>query len=98
MMFTPWTTTRCLSGRTCRTWPCLPRFLPAMTSTVSSRLIRCISHHFRRQRDDLHEVALPQLPRHRPEDAGAPRVLLVRQEDGGVLIEPDVRPVPPPVG
>src|SRR5258708_18388839 len=46
--------------------------------------------HGRRERDDLHEVALTQLARHRPEDAGAARVVLGIDEHRGVLVEADV--------
>src|SRR5439155_1735323 len=36
-MLTSATTMRCVSGRTSRTWPRFPLFLPAITSTVSPR-------------------------------------------------------------
>src|SRR3972149_963227 len=98
IMFTPCTTTRFFSGKTCRTWPCFPLPLPAMTSTRSSRLMRRTLDHLRRQGDDLHEVALAQLAGHGAEDARPPWVLVVGQEDSGVLIEADVGAVPPPVG
>src|SRR3954467_1096454 len=49
--------------------------------------------HLRREADDLHEVALAQLARHRPEDARAARVVLRVDDHGRVLVEGDVRAV-----
>src|SRR4051812_37423496 len=49
--------------------------------------------HLRRETDDLHEVAVAQLARDRPEDAGAARVVLGVDDHGGVLVEGDVRAV-----
>src|SRR6201987_4372118 len=49
--------------------------------------------HLRGERDDLHEVLLAQLPRDRPEDAGAARIALVVDDHGGVLVERDRRAV-----
>src|ERR1017187_616657 len=54
---------------------------------LSTWLIVLISEDLRGERDDLHEVPLAQLSRHRPEDASAAWVVLGRDEDGGVLIE-----------
>src|SRR4051794_2470830 len=51
------------------------------------------SEDLRRQRDDLHEVALAQLARHRPEDAGSAGVVLRVDQHRGVLVECDVRAV-----
>src|SRR5690242_18218291 len=64
-----------------------------MTITVSSRLMRAISEHLRRQGDDLHEVAVAQLAGHGAEDAGAARVVLSVDRHGRVLVEGDVRAV-----
>src|SRR6267143_1215809 len=41
----------------------------------------------RSQGYDLHEVLVAQLARHRPEDAGAARVVLRAEDDGRVLVE-----------
>src|SRR4051812_35061653 len=49
--------------------------------------------HLRREADDLHEVAVAQLARDRPEDAGAARVVLGVDDHGRVLVEGDVRAV-----
>src|SRR3954468_4981110 len=65
-----------------------------MTTTSSSRRILApMLEHLRRERHDLHEVALAQLTRDGPEDAGAARVVLRVDDDGGVLVEGDVRAV-----
>src|SRR5512147_653461 len=47
----------------------------------------------RRERDDLHVPLLAQLAGDGPEDPGGPRLAVVGDEDGGVLVEPDVRAV-----
>src|SRR3954453_5140133 len=52
--------------------------------------------HLRREAHDLHEVAVAQLARDGPEDAGAARVVLRVDDDGGVLVEGDVRAVVAP--
>src|SRR2546425_304583 len=52
-----------------------------------------MSDDLRRERDDLHELLLAQLTADGPEDAGRPRLALVGDEHGRVLVEPDVRPV-----
>src|SRR5438445_13463622 len=68
------------------TWLTLPRrplSLPVMTTISSPFLILFMSallHHFRRQRDDLHE-AVAQLARDRPEDACANRLQFIRHEN-----------------
>ena len=49
--------------------------------------------HLRCQRDDLHELLVAKLATDRSEDAGATGVPVVLQDDGGVLIELDVRAV-----
>src|SRR6185369_6025143 len=48
---------------------------------------------FRRERDDLHEALGAELARHRPEDAGADRLELGVEQDGGVAVELDERAV-----
>src|SRR3954453_16398362 len=76
------------------TLPVLPRSLPEMTMTSSSRRIfTAMLEHLRRERHDLHEVALAQLAGDRPEDARAARVVLRVDEHRGVLVEGDVRAV-----
>src|SRR3954453_14935303 len=52
--------------------------------------------HLRREAHDLHEVAVAQLARDGPEDSGAARVVLRVDDDGGVLVEGDVRAVVAP--
>src|SRR5712691_6868895 len=52
--------------------------------------------NLRGKRDDLHEVLLAQLARHRSEDARAARVALVVDDHGGVLVERDLRSVVAP--
>src|SRR4051812_45170963 len=52
--------------------------------------------HLRSERDDLHEAAVAQLARHRPEDARAARVVLGVDDHGRVLVERDVRAVVAP--
>src|SRR5262249_23362000 len=49
----------------------------------------------RRERHDLHVVPVAQLAGHRAEDARAPRVALVVDEHGRVLVEADVAAVGP---
>src|SRR3954447_5692161 len=94
MMFRPSTKTRDFLGSTRRTLPVLPRSLPEMTMTSSSRrILRAILEHLRGEADDLHEVALAQLAGHRPEDARPARVVLRVDDHRGVLVEGDVRPV-----
>jgi hypothetical protein len=84
------------------TVPRLPASLPASTTTVSPLRISGTfgialasrpSQHLRRERDDLHVVAVAQLARHRAEDARPARVALVVDQDRGVLVEADVAPV-----
>src|SRR5436190_1108031 len=52
--------------------------------------------HLRREAHDLHEVAVAQLARDGPEDAGPPRIVLRVDDDGGVLVEGDVGAVVAP--
>src|SRR5438128_5003761 len=101
-MLTPLTTILCWSGSVRKTSPCLPLSLPATTITGSPGasssqrrfgsdlfLSMCWLQDLRGERDDLHEVALAQLTRDGPEDAGAARVVGRREEDGRVLVEAD---------
>src|SRR5713101_2651892 len=53
--------------------------------------------HLRRKGNDLHEALLPQFPGHRPEDAGAAGVVLVVDDDHGVVVEADVAAVGAPL-
>src|SRR5512144_3292766 len=88
--------TRSLSLRTLRMRPVFPLSSPAITITWSF-LRKCFMaplDHFRSEGDDLHELPLAQLARHGAEDAGSLGLLLVVDEDGRVLVEPDVAPVP----
>src|SRR3954449_3374790 len=73
------------------TLPVLPLSLPAITTTSSSvRILMPMSEHLRGEADDLHEAAVAQLTRHRPEDARAARVVLGVDDHRGVLVERDV--------
>src|SRR5205807_3737736 len=56
--------------------------------------------HLRCERDDLHEPLVPQFAPDRAEDAGTAGVAAVLDDDGRVLVEPDVRTVraPPLLG
>src|SRR5215210_3768641 len=95
--FTPSTTTRWRTGSTRSTRPVLPRSLPEMTFTLSSlRIFNASSEHLRGERDNLHEVAIAQLPGHGPEDARAARVVGGVEQHGGVLVEGDVGAVVAP--
>src|SRR5579872_3116236 len=107
-MLTPLTTTLCLSGRVRSTSPCLPLSLPATTITGSPGarssqrrlgcslfLSMCFLENLWCEGDDLHEVALAQLAGDRTEDTSPPRVVGLGQQDRGVLVEPDQRPVRP---
>src|SRR3954469_17258938 len=77
--------------------PVLPRSLPLMTTTSSSRrILGAMLEHLRRERDDLHEPAVAQLAGHRPEDARAARVVLRVDDHRGVLVEGDVGAVVAP--
>src|SRR5829696_2401848 len=65
-----------------------------MTTTSSSRrILAAMLEDLRRQADDLHEVAVAQLARDRPEDARAARVVGGVDDHRGVLVEGDVGPV-----
>src|SRR4051812_49764968 len=68
-----------------------------MTMTSSSRRIfTAMLEDLRREADDLHEVAVAQLARHRAEDAGPARVVLGVDDHRGVLVEGDVGAVVAP--
>src|ERR687895_85386 len=77
------------------TLPFAPLSLPAITSTVSPFLI-FMSEHLRGEGDDLHEPLVAQLAPDRAEDAGPPRLAVLLDEHGGVLVEPDVGAIRPP--
>src|SRR5437867_9241698 len=65
-----------------------------MTTTSSSRrILAAMLEHLRRERHDLHEVALAQLAGDRAEDARAARVVLGVDDHRRVLVEGDVRAV-----
>src|SRR3954453_8991038 len=93
-MLRPSTKTRLFFGSTALTVPVLPLSLPVITLTVSPlRILRrwaMGSEHLRGQGDDLHEVAVAQLARHRAEDARAARVVGGVDDHGRVLVEGDV--------
>src|SRR5215813_9952925 len=107
-MLTPCTSTRASSRSTRSTSPVLPLSLPVRTITLSpfrilnftaivapgSSLARRLQH-FRRQRDDLHEVLAAQLARDRAEDAGPDRLALFGDQHRGIAIEADRRAVRP---
>src|SRR5438094_1400430 len=79
------------------TRPLAPLSRPATTSTVSPFLTFLALHRLRGQRDDLHVALPPQLAADRAEDARPARVPAVLDDDGGVLVELDVRPVRAPL-
>src|SRR5699024_3256925 len=49
--------------------------------------------HLRSQRDDLHELLVAQLAAHGAEDAGTTGLAVGLEDDGGVLVEADVRAI-----
>src|SRR5208283_2806619 len=53
------------------------------------------SQHLWGERDDAHELLVPQLPADRAEDTGAARLELLVDEHRGVLVEADVTAVGP---
>src|SRR5690349_19111712 len=94
-MLRPSTKTRLFLGSTALTVPVLPLSLPVITLTVSplrifTRWWGMALEHLRGERDDLHEVAIAQLARHRTEDARAARVVGGVDDHGSVLVEGDV--------
>src|SRR5258706_3001401 len=105
IMLTPCTRTRISLRSTRSTSPVLPRSLPVMTTTLSPFLILNFAmilasppvrlEHFRRQRNDLHELLAAQLARHRPEDAGADRLALLGDQHRRVAVEADRAAVGP---
>src|SRR5438105_2295003 len=58
-------------------------------SLILRSVLALMSEHLRSERDNLHEVALTQLTRHRPEDSGSARIVLRIDEHTGVLVETD---------
>src|SRR5690606_8012700 len=52
-----------------------------------------LSEHFRRERDDLHELLVTQLTGNRPEDAGTDRLELIVEEHSGVAVKLDERTI-----
>src|SRR5688572_22507564 len=82
-----------VSGSARMTSPSLPRSLPVRTLTRSPFLIFILLEHLRCEGHDAHELLVPQLTADRPEDAGAPRLQLVVDQDGRVLVEADVAAV-----
>src|SRR3982751_1035995 len=83
------------------TLPRLPLSRPVNTMTSSpvrilfmARPLTCLSsEHFRCERNDLHEALGTQFTRDRAEDAGADRLELGIQQDGGLAVELDQRAV-----
>src|SRR5687767_13716214 len=51
------------------------------------------SDDLRREGYDLHEVLLPQLERHSPENTSAPRVLLVVEDHDRIVVKSHVGPI-----
>src|SRR6266568_498938 len=97
-MLTPVTMARCSLGRTWRTWALLPLSFPRITITWSSFFILFMAlNHLRGKRDDLHEVALAQFAGNRAKDPSPTRILLVAENDGGVIVEPDIGSIRPPI-
>src|SRR3954451_18398140 len=66
------------------------------TPSSSRRIFEAMLEHLRREGDDLHEVALAQLPGHRAEDAGSARVALRIDQHRSILVEGDVGAVGTP--
>src|SRR5947207_6788382 len=95
--FTPSTSTLSSLGYAAMTLPLRPLSRPAMTTTVSPFLTFMALHHLRRQRDDFHVALPPQLPADRAEDTRTTRVAALLDDDGGVLVELDVRAVGAPL-
>src|ERR1700754_5158220 len=95
-MLRPSTRTRS-SASTSITAPFRPLSRPAIKITVSPLRIfficQFLSEHFRRERNNLHELHVAQLARHRSEYARADRLELVCQEHRGIRVEADQRSV-----
>src|ERR1700742_3931873 len=94
--FTPSTMTRSRLGMARTTSAFLPLSLPDRTITWSPLWI-FMSEHLRCERHDAHEALVAQLAADGPEDAGPARLLLVVDENGGVLVEADVAAVGTPL-
>src|ERR1700737_2743803 len=110
-MLMPRTSARPSAGRTAITSPVRPLSRPGITTTLSPlRILAAItpppgrcrpcgswqpSQHLRGERDDLHVILGPQLARHRPENAGADRLHLWRDQHRGVAVEANDRTVGP---
>src|SRR3954468_4816056 len=62
-------------------------------SFLTGRLARPVLQDLRSERDDLHEPPLAELARHRPEDTGPDRLVVVVHQHGGVAVEADVAAV-----
>src|ERR1700730_11759099 len=93
---TPCTIARDWAGNMRSTSPVLPLSRPVMTITLSPFLIFSFamvsapgSQHFGGERHDLHESACAQLASDRTEDAGANRLTLLGNEDGGIAVKSD---------
>src|ERR1700733_5581879 len=89
---TPSTMTRSRLGMARTTSAFLPLSLPDRTITRSPLWI-FMSEHLRGERHDPHEALVAQLAADGPEDAGPARLLLVVDENGGVLVEADIAAV-----
>src|SRR5207302_8595344 len=74
-----------------RSWPVMPSTLSLRRIGVARRDMGL--QDLRRKRDDLHELALAQLTRHRAEHARADRFPLIVHEHGSVAVEADVAAV-----
>jgi hypothetical protein len=66
---------------------------PDLRNLVGRVPLAAPSQHLRRERNDLHVVAVAQLSGHGAKDARAPRVALVVDQDRRVLVEADVAAV-----
>src|ERR1044071_3218974 len=91
-----------LSGSTRNTLPVLPRSLPPITMTLSflrictsKALLDAVLKHFRRERDDLHELLGPELARHRAEDTRADGLFLVVDHHRRIVIKANITAVGP---
>src|SRR5882724_812409 len=76
------------------TLPLAPLSLPATTRTVSPFLIFMLEH-LRRQRDDLHELLVPQFPAYRAKNTSTAWLSVVLNKHCGVLIKSDVGTIRP---
>src|ERR1700742_263554 len=91
-MLRPSTRTRS-SASTSITAPFRPLSRPAIRITVSPLRIfficQFLSEHFRRERNNLHELHVAQLARHRSKNTRADRIELVGKRHGDVGVEAD---------